>query len=459
MKNITVSDVSLILLSYEREQAPLSYRKKLVRAVCDLKVDSIELPALTSFGEDQKIVTGMLAEEAGDVQVRIPLGDDERQVSATLEAVKDVKDLCLQVAYPVSTVQLEYKHHQKAAAALMVIEGRIDVALSHCNKVELILQDATRADREFLSQICDMANSKGVCEITLQDNSKAALPREIADLISFVKARFHGRINLITTNRLGMGISCALAAIEAGCDGLKTSCVLQGALPLADFARLLHVRGESLGFGGKIDVTLAEQTIADLNRVEKVPMLSQEDSGAFTRLTEECSIAEVADASSALGYDLSEEDCGKVHDEVVRVAAKKGSIGKREFEAIIAGSAMTVPSTYHVKTYVINSGNVISSTAQLVLVKDGEDLRGVSVGDGPIDAAFQTIEQIIGHHYELEDFQISAVTRGREALGSALVKLRSGGVLYSGNGVSTDIVGAAIRAYVNALNKIVYEEA
>ena len=84
---------------------------------------------------------------------------------------------------------------------------------------------------------------------------------------------------------------------------------------------------------------------------------------------------------------------------------------------------------------------------------------GVSQGDGPIDAAFMAIEQIIGHHYELDDFQIQAVTEGRGAIGSALVKLRSGGKLYSGSGVSTDIIGASIRAYLNALNKIVYEEA
>ena len=85
-------------------------------------------------------------------------------------------------------------------------------------------------------------------------------------------------------------------------------------------------------------------------------------------------------------------------------------------------------------------------------------LQGVSIGDGPIDAAFLAIEQITGRHYELDDFQIQAVTEGREAMGQTLVKLRSGGRVYSGQGISTDIVGASIRAYLSALNKIVYEE-
>ena len=104
------------------------------------------------------------------------------------------------------------------------------------------------------------------------------------------------------------------------------------------------------------------------------------------------------------------------------------------------------------------AGNTISATANLQLLKQGAPLTGVSLGDGPIDAAFLAIEQITGHHYELDDFQIQSVTEGREAMGQTVVKLRSEGKVYSGRGISTDIVGASIRAYINALNKIVYEE-
>ena len=160
---------------------------------------------------------------------------------------------------------------------------------------------------------------------------------------------------------------------------------------------------------------------------------------------------------ASLGYDLSAEDMARVYYEFKRTAEKK-DINTRELEAIVASSAMQVPAAYKVVSYVINSGNVISSTANITLEKDEKTLSGVSIGDGPIDAAFLAIEQIIGHHYELDDFQIQSVTEGREAIGSALVKLRADGKVYSGNGVSTDIIGASIRAYVNALNKIVYEQ-
>jgi 2-isopropylmalate synthase len=109
--------------------------------------------------------------------------------------------------------------------------------------------------------------------------------------------------------------------------------------------------------------------------------------------------------------------------------------------------------------YVINSGNIISASAHIKLEKNGENIEGVCLGDGPIDAAFRAIEQIVGHHYELDDFQIQSVTEGQEAMGSALVRLRNNGKVYAGNGISTDIIGASIRAYISALNKITYEEA
>ena len=166
----------------------------------------------------------------------------------------------------------------------------------------------------------------------------------------------------------------------------------------------------------------------------------------------------VCEAIVKLGYDLSEEDKTRVFEEFLRVAAKK-KVGAKDLEAIVASVALQVPATYSMISYVINNGNIISSTAQITLKKDGEETSGVSIGDGPVDAAFRAIEQIIGHHYELDDFQIQSVTEGKEAMGSALVKLRSEGKLYSGNGISTDIIGAAIRAYINAVNKIVYEEA
>ena len=167
----------------------------------------------------------------------------------------------------------------------------------------------------------------------------------------------------------------------------------------------------------------------------------------------------VLKAAAILGYDLSAEDGAKVYDAFCSIIAKKNKISTKELDAIVASAAMQVPPTYILDTFIINSGNTIAATAHIRLKKGDKVLEGVCVGDGPIDAAFLAIESITGCHYELDDFQIQAVTEGREAMGQTVVKLLSGGKVYSGRGISTDIVGASIRAYLSALNKIVYEEA
>ena len=186
--------------------------------------------------------------------------------------------------------------------------------------------------------------------------------------------------------------------------------------------------------------------------------VNENKTASLEAIDSSATIADIAEDTKKLGYELSDEDIGKVYEEAKRVIEKKGKIGASELEAVIASASMQVPSTFHVVSYVVNSGNIITATANLTLEKNGEKISGVATGDGPIDAAFHAIEQIVGHHYELDDFQIQSITKGREAVGSSLIRLRAKDKLYSGTGVSTDIVGASIRAYINALNKIVYEE-
>lgn len=130
----------------------------------------------------------------------------------------------------------------------------------------------------------------------------------------------------------------------------------------------------------------------------------------------------------------------------------------KELDAIVASVAFQVPATYYLESYVINTGNVITATCHLKLRKGDSVLESVCVGDGPVDASFVAIEKVIGRHFELDDFQVRSVTEGREAMGETVVRLRSGGKVFSGRGLSTDIVGSSIMAFLNAVNKIAYEE-
>ena len=456
MKKIFVSDVTLRAQSQSLKKA-LSFRERLNIALGLEKagVDAVELANLQG-GKEDAVVYRTIASSV-KCRVCIPVGDSAASVEEAWNCVAAAENPCLQVVMPVSTVQMEYMYHLKAEKMLDKIASLCAEAKKYCQSVEFVARDASRAEPGFAAKCCAAAAGNGACAVTLCDDSSSLFPEEMAALVREVKAQCAVSVYVQPGNALNLAAACTLEALKAGADGVKTgSCGdCLGADVLADIRR---ARGDALQAATHLDTTAIHNILATLGQ-SYVPVVApaSQPTGDVVMLDAEASLADIAAAIGSLGYELTEEDVGKVYEEFRRVSTRKGKLEPRELEAIIATSAMQVPSTFHLVSYVVNSGNVITATAHVTLEKDGQKLSGVSVGDGPIDAAFHAIEQIIGHHYELDDFQIQSVTKGREAIGSSLIRLRAGGMLYSGNGASTDIIGACIRAYINALNKIVYE--
>ena len=461
MKRVFVSDMTLGIPTNELEKE-LSFREKLeiAKKIVKSGADALELPLLSDNKEDA-IVFKTIASSCGECMVCVPGGDSEESIKNAYECIKDCVNPCIQIVLPISTVQMEYIYHLKSAKMLEKIASLCKAASSLCKNVEFVAQDASRAEEGFAEECCKAAFENGAYAVTLCDDNGDYFPTEFAELVKKVKASCGAKVYVKTSDKLSMAAANAVAAIEAGADGVKTAAVGDEWLSSDAVADILRARGEKLGAESGLDITAIHNIMSDLTSCNKGYEISPKVEDSDTEqihLNEESTISDVISAVANLGYELSDEDNGRVYEEFKRVCAKKGSIGKRELEAVIASSAMQVPSTFHVVNYVINSGNIITATANITLEKNGEKLTGVSTGDGPIDAAFHAIEQIIGHRYELDDFHVQAVTKGREAVGSSIIRLRDEGKIYSGNGVSTDIVGACIRGYVNALNKIVYEK-
>jgi len=256
-----------------------------------------------------------------------------------------------------------------------------------------------------------------------------------------------------------------MAAIRAGADEVKVAAFGDSTASLDKFTKILSTKGDSFGAVCSVRATEIQRTVnqirwmCETQRSKASPFDNgvQENRGDIVLSVHDDASA-VMKAVAKLGYDLSEEDGSKVFEAFNRIAAKKEHVGARELDAIVASAALQVPPTYRIESYVINSGNIITATAHMRIKKGDQLLESVCIGDGPVDASFLAIEQIIGCHYELDDFQIQAVTEGREAMGETVVRLRSNGKIYSGRGISTDVIGSSIHAYINAVNKIVYEE-
>ena len=99
----------------------------------------------------------------------------------------------------------------------------------------------------------------------------------------------------------------------------------------------------------------------------------------------------------------------------------------------------------------------MTSTSTVEIEYDGKNIKEASCGDGPVDATFKAIEKAIGIDVTLNDYFIKSVGYGKDALGEATVKIEKEGKIFSAKGVSTDIVEASGKAFINAMNKIHYE--
>ena len=462
MRKIDVIDITLKKLSEEREVSLLFREKSAIATSADLLgVDVIELPAVKNYREDA-IIYKTISQNVENAILAIPVGFDVKEVSAVWECVKYAKKPRLQVELPVSTIQMEYAYHVKQEKMLAKICELIVEAKKYCNDVEFSALDATRASVDFLVEVAKKAEESGATVINVCDNAGTSTPKEIASIVEAVKGAVSVPVYVQVSNAVSMAVASAFEAIVKGVDGLKCAIAGKDVLSAGEIADAIKVCGATIGAKIQLNSTKIHASIDEL--LSKINHKDYEEKAIVSDknkilLDADATITDVSNSAVTLGYDLSELDLGNVHKALMRVCEKKGAVGAKEFEALIASNAMQAPSTYHFETYTTTSSNVSGSMSQVVLKRNGEIISGVSSGDGPIDSAFRAIEQCIGHHYELDDFQVQSVTEGKEALGSALVRLRNNGKLYSGNGTSTDIIGASIRAYINALNKIVAEEA
>lgn len=468
MKKAIITDVTLRKGAESTKQLNFKEKTDAAKLLDALGVDVIELGEISDRA-DVLFLHTISPVIKGSV-LSCSAGLSEESAKAAFDALSETSKKSLYIPVPASTVQMEYLCGKKAAAMLETVDIMTKKCAEFGVDTQLVLIDATRAEKDFLVSAINTALRNGVKAVTVCDTAGDMLPDEMEAFVRGIidSTDIDENVSLFVevSDKLGLATSLAISAIKGGACGIKAGFCSCGATDLVSFASVLSTAGDRLGFATGTDMTAVRNTSEKIAAIVGASFgtgisfnkISGEIVEDGTVLSGDSTSAEIARLVEKLGYELSSEDISHVYEEFQKVAAKK-TVVLHELDAIVAASAIQVPSTYKLKSYVINTGNVISATAHIELLKGDEVFSGISAGDGPVDAAFRAIEQIVGHHYDLDDFQIQALTEGREAVGSSIVKLRSqSGKLYPGKGVSTDIMGAAIKAYISALNKICHEE-
>lgn len=460
MKKIIVADSTLSQNGTFGFKESIEIAKQLEK----LNVDIIELPGIKNVAKDILLIKTIASFVKSSI-ISVDGGTSADDISVVADAINAVSKPRIRISLPVSDVVMEYSFHKKGPAMAKFAGELVAFANAKCADVEFCALDATRADKNTLAEIIKSAVSNGAETVTLYDKEGVFFPDEMAQFVAEIKSLVQAdkdiKWGICCSDITGMAAASSFTVIKYGADLIKTG-VDCGVTELKTAIQIFRNCEFHSSLKTDVDFTSSGRIISRIEwiiggRENYENNVSSSDNTDFA-LDSNDSIEAVSAAILGLGYDLSQEDIKKVYNEFKRIAEKK-NVSVKEMEAIIASTALQVPPTYMLEQYSIQSGNVMTSSAQINMVKDGVTITGISVGDGPIDAAFRTIEQITGRHFELDDFQIQAITEGHEAMGSAVVKLRAGGKSYSGKGLSTDIIGASIRAYISALNKILYEEA
>ncbi len=469
MREVRISDITM-KQSGNHKEISLTFKEKLEMAklLDRLGVDVIEAEGIEQTKIDSLRIKSIASSVRNSI-LAVPVYLNNDSIQITWKALKEAGSPRLQVPAAISPAQMEYIHHLKAPAMLAAIEDTVSACRALTEDVEFIADDATRADESFLYEAIRTAIRAGAGTVTVCDAAGTMLPEEfgvfIDKIYENVPALRDVTLGISCSDELSMADACAVAAVMRGAGEIKAAAYPVNIISLPKMVKVLNSKQDVCQVYCRTGITemkrITDQIrwMCQTGRSSKSPFDDGvRDDAEEIKLTAQDDLAAVMKEVAKMGYDLSEEDGSRVYDAFLRIASRKGSVGTRELDKLIASTAMQVPVTYALESYVINSGNVMTSTAHIKLKKQEQVLESVTIGDGPIDASFLAIEKIAGQHYELDDFQIQTVTEGRDAMGEAVVKIRHNGKVYSGRGISTDIIGSSIRAYINALNKIVYEE-
>lgn len=502
-KMIKIFDTTL----RDGEQSPgcsmnLKEKIEMAKQLERMKVDVVEAGfAMSSPGDFISVKT--IAETLKDCSVASLARTAQADIDRAWEALSKAVSPRIHTFIATSPIHMEYKLQMTPDQVLERSIAMVKYAKKYCSDIEFSAEDATRSDLEFLAKVIEGVIKAGATVVNLPDTVGYTTPEEHYDF--FMKLREYApSMDKITISAhchddLGLGVANSLAAIKAGVT--QVECTINGIgeragnAAMEEIVMALETRKDIVQAQTRILTTEIMRSSSLLSRITGVKVQPNKaivgenafahESGihqhgvmknkeTYEIMTPE-SVGIVENNNMVLGkhsgkhafrskvkelgYDMPEGEADRIFAKFKELADKKKQVFDRDIEALIAKEAVQVPKAYHLNHYVINSGNSITSTAVLNVTREGKGIEKVSRGDGPIDASFKAIEKIVGMNLKLEDYQLQSVTEGEDALGDALVKISDeAGFVYSGRGLSTDVIEASIHAYINAVNKMIYEK-
>jgi 2-isopropylmalate synthase len=485
------------------EQSPgiclgIEEKVEIALALARLKVDVIEAGFPAASPGDLAAVQAVAARVKGPAIAGLARAN-RQDIDRAWEGVRNAERPRIHTFIATSDIHLEHKLKMSRAEVLEATAAAVRYARSLTPDVEFSAEDASRSDWAFLTEVLGVAIREGASVVNVPDTVGYAMPDEFARLIAYVRQHTPGIEKAIISvhchDDLGMAAANSIAAVMAGAD--QVECTINGLgeragnAALEEIAMALATRREHFGVETGLDTRQIYRTsriVQNLTGFTPPPNKAVIGDNAFAHesgihqhgvlnnsLTYEIMIPESVgiqrnslvlgkhsgrhafeERLRSLGHEIAPELISELFARFKELADRKKTVFDRDIEALVGHKPVAVFEHYQLTGHHVVSGaqGPAMASVRLAAANGKAPIEQAAVGDGPVNALFNAIDAAVGFAVNLKDYQLKAVTSGQDALGEATAWVEFDRQVFVGRGLSTDVLEASARAYVNAINKM-----
>ena len=484
------------------EQSPgasmtLDEKLRIAQLLAEMGVDVIEAGFPVASEGDFEAVRAIADQVRGPVICGLSRAS-KTDIDRAWAALEGAERARIHTFISTSALHMKHKLQMEPEQVLEKIAESVAHARRHTDDVQWSPEDGTRTEHDFLVKAVSVAIENGATTINIPDTVGYTAPRESADIIRMLKERVPGIDGVVISthchNDLGMAVSNALAAVEAG--ARQVECTINGLgeragnAALEEIVMALRVRGDIMPFATRVDTTkimaasrlvsavtgfpvqfnkavVGKNAFAHESGIHQDGMLKHSGTYEIMRpedvgltksnlvLGKHSGRHAFRDKLLELGYDLGDNAFMDAFQRFKALADRKKEVFDDDLRALVDDATTSQSNDrIQVKFLRVICGTEAPQSADLILEIDGEERRFTANGDGPVDAAFNAVKALVAHDAALKLYQVHAVTDGTDAQATVSVRLEEGGKIVTGQAADTDTIVASTRAYVNALNKL-----
>jgi 2-isopropylmalate synthase len=498
-KRILIFDTTL----RDGEQSPgcsMNTKEKLemARQLARLKVDIIEAGFAIASEDDFEAVKTIAQDVKGGPIIASLCRTRDMDIDRAWEALKYADRPRIHTFIATSEIHIKYKLKSTQEEVLEAAIAAVKRAKRYTEDVEFSPEDAHRSDQDYLCKVVEEVIKAGATTINIPDTVGYGLPWEFGARIKNLLDRVPNIDKVVVSchchNDLGLAVANSLEAIRNG--ARQVECTINGIgeragnASLEEIVMALRTRKDLIDCETGVSTEEIYRTSKLLTSIIGIPVQPNKaivGANAFAHeagihqhgvlqkpLTYEIMTPESVGVPQSrlvlgkhsgrhafkkrleeLGVTLSEEALNKAFIRFKSVADKKKEVFDDDLLAIVEEEVLAPGETYSLDHLQFTSGTNLVPTATIRLKRENEIFQESGWGDGPVDAAYKAIDQITKMQGRLTYYSVRGVTAGKDAVGEVVLKLEVDGHTVMGKGTSTDVIEASVRAYLNAINKIV----